>query len=144
MSSRRVAELDDECLTIDHEPTSDPYALQVIPLAFEWARDNGYPVDGVVSRYTGVSLKEDGNDGYLVMEIKTLEYPQMMADVAVDSCTLWVCSCRGWHYHHNKGMFDELRPSESTDCPHVERCKRKERQAVDDDSQTQLGGTADD
>ena len=139
MSSRRVAELDEECLTVEHVPTSDPYALQVIPLAFEWARDNGYPVDGVVNRYTGVSLKEDGNDGYLVMEIETLEHPQMMADVAVDSCTLWVCSCRGWHYHHNKGMFDEKRPSEATDCPHVEKCKRKERVAVEDENQANLG-----
>ncbi len=143
MSSRRVAELDDECLTIDHEATSDPYALQVIPMAFEWARDHGYPINDVESRYTGVSLKEDGNDGYLVMEIRTLEYPQEIADVAVDSCTLWICSCRGWHYHHNSGMFDEKRPSEAQDCPHVEKCKRKERQAVDDDSQTELGGLGD-
>lgn len=140
MSSRRVAKLDDECLTIEHEPTSDPYALQLIPMAFEWARDHGYPINDVVNRYSGISLKEDGDDGYLVMEIETLEYPQMVADVAVDSCTLWICSCRGWHYHHNKGMFDNLNPSQSSDCPHVTKAKRKERQAVDDESQTDFDG----
>lgn len=138
MSSRRVGKLDEECLTFEIDPDIDTHAAQVRPEAFNWARDQGYPIDGILSRYNGVSVKGDGNDGYLVMEIETLEYPQETADAVVDQCTLWVCSCRGWHYHHNKGMFSEKRPSEAQECPHVTKAKRKERQATDDESQTDL------
>lgn len=139
MSSRRVAELDDTCLEAKHDVDTDPFAIQVRPQVFEEMRDQDFPVNDVLSLYTNVSLKQDGNKGYVVGEIETLEYPQELADYEVDQTTVWFCTCPGWNFHHNKEFPADARPSDVDPCPHVEKCKRKERQAVDDESQTDLG-----
>jgi len=144
MSSRRVAELDDQCLTVRHDPQTDPCAVTMVPECFEWLRDAGHPIEDVTKVYNAVSLKEDGNTGYLVAEIVTLDFPLDIADAAADQERIWTCSCAGYHYHRFPDLSENERPSEAGDCSHIERVKRKERQAVDDDSQTQLGGTADD
>lgn len=143
MSSRRVAELDDTCLEAKHDVDTDPYAIQFRPQVFEEMRDQGYPVEDVLTLYTNVSLKEDGNKGYITGEIETLEYPLDIADSVADQTSIWFFTCPGWNFHHNKKFPADLRPSDVSSCPHVEKCKRKERQAVDDESQTQLGGVSD-
>lgn len=143
MSSRRVAELDDSALSSKHDPLSDPYADLRIPLAFEKMRDFGLPVEDITKRYQALSVKEDGNSAYEVMKVETLNYPIDIADAAADQTSMWVCTCPGWIFHHNADFPDDKRPSEVDDCPHVERCKRKEREAVDDENQASLGEVGD-
>ncbi len=143
MSSRRVAELDDECLVVEHDPQSDPYAVQVRPMYFEWLRDAGHPVEDVTTVYNNVSLKTEGNSGYLVMEIVTLDFPLDIADATADQTKQWVCSCADFHYRKSPDLQDGERPSDSGTCAHIDRVKKKERQAVDDDSQASLGEVGD-
>jgi hypothetical protein len=140
MSSRRVAKLDDQCLTVTHDPLSDPHALQVRPKFFEFLRDGGYPVEDIPTVYNGVSLKEDGNSGYLVMEVETLDLPldHDLSDATEDKVSIWVCSCPDFSYRRAPDLSEGERPSESGTCDHIDRCKRKERQEVDDDNQTTL------
>ena len=137
MTSRRVAELEDECLVIDHDVDTDPYALQVRPMFFEFLRDAGHPVEDVKTVYNGVSLKEDGNKGYLVMEIETLDYPVDIADAVEDKVSVWCCSCPGFTYHRSPDLRENERPSEAGECSHITRVKRKERDPVE--GQTDLG-----
>lgn len=141
MSSRRVAELDGECLRVTHDPTSDEFAINLVPIFFEWLRDAGHPVEDIKTVYNAVSLKEDGNSGYMVCEIETLEYPAEMADAVADKTRVWCCSCPHWHYRLSPDLRDGERPSESETCDHIDKAKRKERQATDDENQTELGGT---
>ena len=143
MTSRRVAELDDECLRVTHDPTSDEFAINLVPMFFEWLRDSGRPIEDVTNVYNAVSLKEDGNSGYIVAEVETLEYPLDIADASEDRVCLWTCSCPHWSYRLSPDLRDDERPSDAGECKHIKKCKRKERQAVDDDSQTQLGGVGD-
>jgi len=141
MSRRRVARLADECLSVTHEPTSDPYAVQVRPECFEWMRDAGHPVESIENVYNGVSVKErQDNAGYLVMEIETLEYPIDIADAAEDGVTLWVCSCPDYHYRRFPNLSDGERPSEAGECSHIEKVRRKERKATEpEEGQADLG-----
>lgn len=138
MSSRRVAELDDECLVVDHDPMADPYSVQVRPMVFEWLRDAGYPVEDVLTVYTNVSLKTEGNSGYLVMEIETMDKPVDEADATEDRTTMWVCSCPGYHYHRSPDFQNGEKPSDSGECSHIEKVRKKERQTVDDENQQTL------
>ena len=143
MTSRRVAELDTECLRVTHDPTSDEFAINLVPVFFEWLRDSGRPIEDIKTVYNAVSLKEDGNSGYVVCEIETLEYPIDIADASEDRTSLWACSCPHWTYRLSPDLRDDERPSDAGECKHIQRCKRKERQAVDDESQTELGGVSD-
>lgn len=139
MSSRRVAKLDDECLRVTHDPTSDEFAINLVPMFFEFLRDSGRPIEDIKTVYNGVSLKEDGDKGYIVCEIETLEYPLDMADAAEDQVSVWCCSCPDYTYRRSPDLRENERPSQADECVHIKKCKRKERQAVDDESQTQLG-----
>lgn len=129
--SSRVAPLSDQCLRVSHDPTSDEFAINLVPECFEWLRDSGHPIEGINTVYNAVSLKEDGNTGYVVCEVETLEYPLDMADAAEDKTSLWVCSCPGFHYHRFPDLSENERPSQAGSCKHIERVKRKERVAVE-------------
>lgn len=145
MSSRRVAELDSECLRVTHDPTSDEFAINMVPMFFEFLRDAGHPIEGINTVYNGVSLKEDGNKGYVVCEIETLEYPLDLADAVEDKVSVWCCSCPHWSYRQSPNLREGERPSDAKDCDHIRRVKRKERQPVEsDEAQSDLTEVDDD
>lgn len=141
MSSRRVAELDDQCLRVSHDPTSDEFAINLVPIFFEFLRDSGRPIEDIKTVYNGVSLKEDGNKGYVVCEIETLEYPldDPICDAAEHQVSVWCCSCPGYSYHKSPDLREGEKPSEAGECSHISRVKRKERQEIDDENQSNLG-----
>jgi len=139
MTSRRVAELDDECLRVTHDPTSDEFSINLVPVFFEWLRDAGHPIENIKTVYNAVSLKDDGNTGYVVCEVETLEYPIDLADASKDVVDVWCCSCPDWHYRRSPNLQDNERPSAAGECKHIQKVKRKEWEAVDDPNQTSLG-----
>lgn len=133
MSERHVSKLNERCVREVFDPDTEPQGYVTVLEAFERMRDAGYPIESINTKYDNTTLKEDGNDTHRVLEIETLTYPlgHEMCD-AVDRTSLWVCSCPGWLHHHNEGFPKDVRPSEVSECPHVELCKQKERQETND------------
>lgn len=130
MNRVHSAKQDEEHLT-DGEP--DPLI---------WMRDNGYPTNHV-AKHPVVSKKlDDDNSGYVVHEITTYSEPPEIADAVEDSITVYVCHCWDFIRRQTPDNFKDHTPAEIGACKHVESIE-KSLNALNDESQTQLGGVSD-
>lgn len=137
--SRHVGEFDDTCMGFGHDPDTTPQGAVFRPQAFDEMRDAGFPIEEIHDIRPAISEKDDGNTGYLVFDVETLEYPLGHAKCdAVNRTRLWVCSCPGWNFHHNKEFPADTLPSQVDPCPHVELAQPKSERAQNDENQQQL------
>lgn len=131
-----MASLNEQCLTVDYDIGLT--ALTLVPQCFEWMRDHGYPVEDVSDLHAGVSVKEDSDDeGYLVAKIDTLSRPTEEADIVEDGCSIWCCSCPGFHYHEFPDLAEESITNVGA-CSHIEKVRRQTRAETVDESQETL------
>jgi len=123
-------------LDLEQFANSDSQQLPIEFNVWSYWYEHGFPVDSVMEAHSAVSRKSgEANSGHIVAKVETLSKPLDRADVAVDSCTVWCCDCKGYQFHYSVDL-EEYSVTGWEACPHIEAVAKEARAQNDEQQET--------